>query len=148
MKQFVVDASVGFKWIIPSVYEPLREEAMRLTELRSAGLLEFVVPDFFWIELGNALWKAARSKRITTIEFDESRKFLQSTDIPSFPSWQLLPSALLIATEFDRSVYDSLYIALAKESSCQLITADEKLANAVALKLPVVWLGSDFALSS
>jgi predicted nucleic acid-binding protein len=39
-------------------------------------------------------------------------------------------------------VYDSLYIALAKEMKTFLITADEKLANAVAAHLPVTWLGA------
>jgi predicted nucleic acid-binding protein len=143
----VVDASVGFKWIVPNDFEPLRDQALRLAELRSAQNLELIAPDFFWIELGNALWKAARSKKIDTVAFEKSRRLLLNSDIPSFPSRELLPSALLIAAEFDRSVYDSLYIALAKESSCQLITADEKLVNAVASRLPVVWLGSDFALS-
>jgi predicted nucleic acid-binding protein len=147
LKRFVVDASVGFKWIVPNDFEPLRDQAVHLTELRYAQQVELIVPDFFWIELGNALWKAARSKKIDAIAFDKSRGLLLRSDIPSFPSRELLPSALLIAAEFDRSVYDSLYIALAKESSCQLITADEKLVNAVASRLPVVWLGSDFALS-
>lgn len=148
MKRFVVDASVGFKWIVPNIYEPLSEQAVRLAELRYERQVELIVPEFFWIELSNALWKAARAKKIDAIAFDRSQELLRLSDIPSFPSRALLPSALLIAAEFDRSVYDSLYIALAKESSCQLITADEKLVNAVASKLPVVWLGSDFALSS
>lgn len=142
-----MDASVAVKWMVPSLREALREEAMRLAELHSKGRVEFIVPDLLWIELGNVLWKALRSKRIPSGEFELALKLLQSSDIPSFPSRQLLPSAMLIAAEFDRSVYDSLYIALAKESSCRLITADEKLVNAVASKLPVVWLGSDFALS-
>lgn len=143
----MVDASVAVKWMVPSLREALREDAMRLAELRSSGQLEFIVPDLFWIELGSVLWKAVRSKRIPSVEFDLALKLLETSDIPSFPSRQLLPSAMLIAAEFDRSVYECLYIALAKHFSCQLITADEKLVNAVASKLPVVWLGSDFALS-
>jgi predicted nucleic acid-binding protein len=143
-----MDASVAVKWMVPTLREVLREEAMRLAELQSVGRLELIVPDLFWIEVGNVLWKAARSKRIPSSEFDLALKLVQNSDIPSFPSRRLLPSALLIAFEFNRSVYDSLYIALAKELSCQLITADEKLVNAVGSKLPVVWLGSEFALSS
>ena len=33
-------------------------------------------------------------------------------------------------------------VALAVESRAQLITADEKLANALAAHLPVKWLGA------
>jgi predicted nucleic acid-binding protein len=37
LKKFVVDASVAVKWMVPSLREALREDAMRLAELRSSG---------------------------------------------------------------------------------------------------------------
>ena len=40
------------------------------------------------------------------------------------------------------SVYDSIYVVLAVEAEAQLVTADEKLANALAGHLPVKWLGA------
>jgi predicted nucleic acid-binding protein len=33
-------------------------------------------------------------------------------------------------------------LALALESAGQLVTADEKLVNAVAGRLPIIWLGA------
>jgi predicted nucleic acid-binding protein len=39
-------------------------------------------------------------------------------------------------------VYDSIYTALAVNSNAQFVTADERLANALAAYLPVKWLGS------
>jgi predicted nucleic acid-binding protein len=47
-----------------------------------------------------------------------------------------------IATAFQRTVYDALYVALAVTSKAQFVTADERLANAMAAHLPVKWLGS------
>ena len=47
-----------------------------------------------------------------------------------------------IAITFDRTVYDSLYVALAISHNTSLVTADERLANAVAARLPVKWLGA------
>jgi len=41
-----------------------------------------------------------------------------------------------------RSVYDSIYVVLAVEAEAQLVTADEKLANALAGHFPVKWLGA------
>ncbi len=142
-----MDASVAAKWVLPSVNEPLHREALHLAGLFVTGQLRFVVPDFFWIEMGNVLWKAARSKRIDALEFDESLSILESRDLETIPTRRLLARALSIAFEFDRSVYDSVYIALAEATSSLMITADQKLANAVAPALPVVWLGSNFALS-
>jgi len=57
-------------------------------------------------------------------------------------SHRLLPEALTIAFSFDRSLYDCLYVALAVESRTDLITADERLANALAAQFPVKWLGA------
>jgi predicted nucleic acid-binding protein len=54
----------------------------------------------------------------------------------------LLSSAFAIAFNFERSVYDSLYVALAVSSKAPLITADERLANTLAAHFPVKWLGS------
>jgi len=39
-------------------------------------------------------------------------------------------------------VYDSIYVALALETGGKLVTADEKLVNAVGARLPIIWLGA------
>jgi predicted nucleic acid-binding protein len=54
----------------------------------------------------------------------------------------LVNPALSIALKHGRSLYDCLYIALALHSSAQLVTADEKLANALAGHFPIKWLGA------
>ena len=41
-----------------------------------------------------------------------------------------------------RAVYDCLYVALAVQSKSDLVTADERLANALAARFPVKWLGA------
>ncbi len=54
-------------------------------------------------------------------------------------SWN---SALSIALQYGRSLYDCLYVALAVRSNAELVNADEKLANALASRFPVKWLGA------
>ena len=64
---------------------------------------------------------------------------------PRFPttsSHDLLEEAFSIAATFDRTVYDSLYVALAVRLKADMVTADERLANALAAHLPVKWLGA------
>jgi predicted nucleic acid-binding protein len=49
---------------------------------------------------------------------------------------------LRIAFAYDLSVYDSLYVALAVQAKTEFVTADERLADALAARLPVKWLGA------
>ena len=65
----------------------------------------------------------------------------QKRNFPTVSTLALLEDAVAIAVAFDRSVYDSLYIALALTAKSEFITADERLANAVAAHLPVKWIG-------
>jgi predicted nucleic acid-binding protein len=67
---------------------------------------------------------------------------LENSDFPVYSTAPLIHKAFEIATAFDRSVYDSVYVALAIQSQAPLITADERLANALASRFPIKWLGS------
>ena len=66
----------------------------------------------------------------------------QRFKIPTYPSSDFLGEALQIALVHGRTFYDSLYVALAARTKTNLITADERLANALAAHLPVKWLGA------
>jgi predicted nucleic acid-binding protein len=50
----------------------------------------------------------------------------------------LLPRALKIAKQFQQTVYDYLYVALAERGGYELVTADETLVSAVQAALPFV----------
>jgi predicted nucleic acid-binding protein len=138
----VVDASVAAKWFLPAVDEPLSDEAFQLFRGYAQGEDRFIVPDLFWAEFANLLWKAVRRKRCPKRTAEISLASLQERRIPTIPSPRLLDMAFHIATAFDRTVYDSLYVALALHSKAQLVTADERLANALAAHFPVKWLGA------
>lgn len=140
MKKFVLDASVAAKWFLPADSEPYSQEAMGILEQYTAGRLQLLVPDLFWPELANLLWKAVRQGRIAAASTDEAVVELSRCKMPTTPSASLLADAISIAGVFRRPVYDSMYIALAINSSCRMLTADEKLVNAVGAHLPVQWL--------
>lgn len=101
-----------------------------------------IVPDLFWAELANILWKAVRQGRCTKARAEASIKSLREMNLPTVSSVELAESAFAIAVAFDRTVYDSLYVALAVQSQGQFVTADERLADALAARLPVKWLGA------
>jgi predicted nucleic acid-binding protein len=138
----VIDASVAAKWVLPSHSEPLSQEALALLRRYTDGELLFVVPDLFWAEIANLLWRAVRQGRITKKSGENALDSLRSRDFPTVPSRNLLSMAFSIATAFERTVYDTLYVTLALDSKAQFVTADERLANALAAHLPVKWLGA------
>jgi len=142
LNAFVVDASVAAKWVLPGAGEPFRDEAVRLLKQWLDGRIQLIVPDFFWVELTNVLWKAVRRGRCTTDTAVVALATLLDYQIPTVPSLNLLNLALQKGVQHGRSVYDSIYVVLALEAAAQLVTADEKLANALAAHLPVTWLGA------
>jgi predicted nucleic acid-binding protein len=139
---YVLDASVAAKWYLPAEGETNKETALALLRDYSSGTIELVVPDVFWTECGNIFWKAARQGRISARTAEDSIADLVTFDLVTVGSKALLREALRIASEFDRSVYDAAYVALASEWHAPLVTADERLANALAARFPIRWLGA------
>jgi predicted nucleic acid-binding protein len=139
---FVLDASVALKWAIPSAKETLSDESLQLLKRYVDGEIDFVVPDIFWAEVGNVLWKGVRQRRWPRALAEAVALDMKERNFQTVSSHSLMPDALEIAFVHDRSVYDCLYVALAIQFKIELITADERLANALAARLPVKWLGS------
>ncbi|GAX38733.1 type II toxin-antitoxin system VapC family toxin [Nodularia sp. NIES-3585] len=124
MSKYVLDASVAIKWFVPEVHS---DAARRLL----ASNHTFLVPDFFFAEVANVLWKRVRRGEDTV---ENARQTL--ADLNAFPvevclSQPLMLLALDIALENDRAVYDCFYLALAVTQQCQMVTADEKFYNAL-----------------
>ncbi|MEI1373014.1 type II toxin-antitoxin system VapC family toxin [Nostoc sp. UHCC 0926] len=124
MSQYVLDASIAIKWFIPEVYS---DAARRLV----ASNHTFLVPDFFFPEVGNVLWKRVRRGEDTAENARQILADLNAVPVEVYLSQPLMPLALDIALQTDRAVYDSLYLALAITQQCQMVTADEKFYNAL-----------------
>lgn len=142
MTALVLDASVATKWAIPSAKETLAAESLQLLKRYTEGDINFIVPDIFWAEVGNVLWKGVRQRRWPQAVAERATLDMRNRNFFTVPSQELLPEAIKIAFVHDRSVYDCLYVALAIQFKIEMITADERLANALAARLPVKWLGA------
>jgi predicted nucleic acid-binding protein len=142
MMRLVLDASVAVKWSMPAAGEPLTDESLQLFKKYRDGEIDFTVPDVFWAEVGNVLWKGVRQRRWPEVQARSVAEDIQTRDFVTVSSLALLTEALKISFGHDRSVYDCLYVALAVQSKTDLITADERLANALAARFPVKWLGA------
>ena len=142
MSLVVVDASVAAKWFLPESGERLGDEAFALLEKYERDEMQFVVPDLFYVEIASAIWKAIRLGRFPKVAGEQALLAATQREFHTVPSLRLLNLAFRIATDYGRTVYDCLYVALAVQSETYLITADERLANALAARFPVKWLGA------
>ena len=139
---YIIDASVAGKWFLPPAEETLVAEAIAWRTRFERGEIEFAAPDLFWTELTNISWMAVRRKRWTPGAAEAALMDMRGYEFRIVPCKSLMKRAFEIAVRYDRSVYDSMYVALAVQTRTELITADEKLVNALARDLPVRWLGS------
>ncbi len=137
MNRLVVDSSIVIKWFIP---EPHSEEANQILTLYQNGKLLLYAPDLLYAEIGNIVWKKQQFQGLSDRDAHEILALFGELDLTIFPSATLLERAYTIATNYKRTVYDSLYVALSLQESCPFITADQKLVNALQEKLPVLWL--------
>lgn len=143
MTQVVVDANVAIKWVVPEIHS---EAALRL----QGGEWDFLVPDFFFPEIGNILWKRVRRGETTLENALEDLEALTGLPFDLRLSLPLMPQALEIAVQTQQAVYHCVYLALAATKSCQMVTADERLFNAVqnhSLASHLLWV-EDLPLNS
>jgi predicted nucleic acid-binding protein len=142
LNRFVLDASVAAKWFLPAASEPYSKEAAQLLALYEQDKVRFIVPDLFWVEMTNVFWTCVRRNRWTQVEARTALDALSAFQIRTISARRLLSLAFTIASTFNHAVYDCVYVALAMNTKSDLITADEKLANALAARLPVKWIGA------
>ena len=122
MIRLVVDASVAVKWLMP---ENHAEAARRILSSNH----ELLAPDLIWAEVGNILWKRLRRRELRGhVAGDLLRNFYRYP-LQTFASRALITAAWELAEQYDRSFYDCLYLALAVNAECPLVTADLKLYN-------------------
>jgi predicted nucleic acid-binding protein len=137
MNQVVVDASVVAKWYLPEVHS--REASLLLEDT-----FELFAPDLLFSEIGNLLWKRVIRKELSQDKGLEILTALETVPLQIWESRTLLPTAFAIACFTQRTLYDSLYIALAVSTKSHLVTADKKLFNALkegSWGSQIFWIG-------
>jgi len=132
----VVDASVGIKLFVD---EPLSEQA----HLLFAGLTReppasLYVPDLFFIECTNILWKYSRRFGRPLEDSQADLSDLGRLALRVVPTADLMEAALILATETGLTAYYACYAALARRLNLALITADQPLFKAISW---AIWLG-------
>jgi len=126
----VIDASVAIKWYIP---EPLSEQASKLFDSLQNLNVQFLAPDLIIPEIGNVLWKKVRWKELSAVEAQTISSVLcEDFPVMLFESSLYLSAAMELALVCNRTIYDSLYMAVAIAHEGYFVTADQKMVNALS----------------
>lgn len=128
MSSLVIDASVAIKWFNPA--EDLADRANLIRADYVHGRIALVVPAFWEYEIVNGINKAVARRDLAAEEGREAIRLLLAVRAQR----RALPSpheSYEMAQRYQRSIYDSWYLALAEQAGCEFWTADRKLYNAV-----------------
>lgn len=118
----VLDASVIIKWFQP---ESDSEKALHFEKEHLEGKEPIAVPDLVFYEVANVL---RYQKRVDTKSFEDAVDILSEMELQVFIFSPLeFKEVFSFAREYDVSIYDVVYVILAKRMNCTFITADKKL---------------------
>lgn len=137
----VLDASVVAKCLVP---EADSDKSQALLTSWAKGAVDVAAPEILALEIASMLWKRATRGLMSAARATFLYEEFMALRIPLEPMGRLLPGALQVAMRLGRSVYDSLYVSMAVEMNWGLVTADEKLFNAVRSSVPGVRLLRDW----
>jgi predicted nucleic acid-binding protein len=118
----VVDSSVAYKWYYKAD-EPGAPEADALLFAQLAGECELIAPATLPVEVSNAM-RYTQLPQDTVLDIIELIA-LARVDLYSITGPRLR-SAAILAYRHKLSIYDALFLALAEELDCPLVTADRK----------------------
>jgi predicted nucleic acid-binding protein len=133
---YVVDASVGIKLFIDDRLSGYAHQLFG--QLNADPPSELYVPDLFYIECDNVLWKYIRWAGLEQDVALADLENLSQLDLQVTSTADLMTDALQIAAHYSITAYDACYIALANRLDLPLVTADVKM---VGLTPSTYWLG-------
>ena len=125
---------MAVKWYAP---QDFNDEALRVFNAGQKREAIIMAPTLIHAEFGNALWRYYAADEYSLEEIQEFWEDFQQTPLYLVDMAPLIPLALEIATGCGCTVYDALYIALAKarredgQESATAVTADGPLLSAL-----------------
>jgi len=114
----VIDASIAVKWVVE---EDGTAEALALREHT------LIAPDLLLVEAANVLRKKVQRRELSADEAVVTARLLQAVDVELVATRSLMEKTVRLAIELARPAYDCLYLALALQRGCRLVTADTSL---------------------
>lgn len=118
-----LDACVALAMLLPEKDTPA---ALNLRQDARNQIHQFIAPDSLPIEVAHALTRAERQGKITS--GTGSGLFDGFLDLcpPLYPYFDYLDRAMQLSSRFRIGVFDCVYVALAEQQECQVVTIDKR----------------------
>ena len=139
--RYVLDTSVCIKRFIP---DPLFPKVDQLLVHVANPQNQFFVPDLFYIECANTLWKYVRAGRYPSVKVPADLATLKAFSLRVVSTADLIENAVSIALACGISAYDTSYVALSQQVNAPLMTLDAKLVRALGATSYDVYSFNDF----
>jgi predicted nucleic acid-binding protein len=114
------------KWFVPEVH------SVEAQHWRNASYELHTLAIFFDIEIANTLWKKIQRAELSAQDASQILGQLPFLPLNRHSEASVLPQAFDLAQQIQRTVYDSLYLALAVQLNGRMVTADQRLYNSVS----------------
>ena len=123
----MVDASVAIKLF---VQEPDSGKAgLLFARLTDPEPIQLFAPQLLYVECANTLWKYCQFFNYSESIAEQNLLDLRDLRLHIVPDKDLFAEAFKLALKYEITVYDAVYLQLARLAACNLVTADEKLAR-------------------
>lgn len=126
-RPLVVDTSVAIKWYVS---EEFRDEALTLFDAMAAGAIRGMAPNTIQPEFWNALWQKRRRSELSPEEARTIWSEFSEDPIALYKTEDLMPRSVEVA-ESGAIIYDALFITLAEATDTTVVTADDRLLEAL-----------------
>ena len=136
-EEFVLDCSVAAKWVLP---EPDRAPALGWFDRYASGEVLLIAPDTLLAEFASLAAKRHRRKQISEEQAREAFSLMVKCAPRLFDTRPRLFRALELSLQYQLSLWDCVYLALALERDCPVLTADRRLFRAGRGRHPSVRL--------
>lgn len=124
----VIDTNICIKQFIA---DPLTPKVNQLFDHLNDPQAEFFIPDLFYVECANTLWKYVKANLYSAEQIKADLTDLKALRFQVISTKELISSAVEISLNYNISAYDGCYVALSQQVNAPLLTLDQRLVNSL-----------------